>query len=243
MGLPANARTSPDGEKETACTQPPAGLTNSPQTVPNGSFSPQNVGAGLNNATVSLSYHQTWGGNADFLSTSLMYAEKTRAFMSALPAASKTLFGCQSMERTVDLIGFLSSFETHQLLSLSKEQMAIALITAGQRRLGSQQGTALWVAPGTTGNGELVLKRTPADESSGTVDIQQHQGRLPFQPTSLGVGGLRPHVGVPILRCGDNPVRILCPIDRCDQFIVLYRRQQLRSLVKCYGESDSTNLG
>ena len=47
IGLPANARTSPDGEKETVWTQPPAGLANSPQTVPNGSFSPQNVGAGL----------------------------------------------------------------------------------------------------------------------------------------------------------------------------------------------------
>ena len=62
--------------------------------------------------------------------------------MSALPAASKTLFGCQSMERTVDLIGFLRSFETHQLLSSSKEQIAIALITIGQLRLGFQQGTA-----------------------------------------------------------------------------------------------------
>jgi hypothetical protein len=44
---PENARTSPDGEKATVCTQPPAGLANSPQTVPNGSLSPQNVGAGL----------------------------------------------------------------------------------------------------------------------------------------------------------------------------------------------------
>lgn len=47
IDLPANASTSPDGEKETVCTQPPAGLENSPQTVPNGSFSPQNEGAGL----------------------------------------------------------------------------------------------------------------------------------------------------------------------------------------------------
>ena len=51
--------------------------------------------------------------------------------MSALPAASKTLFGCQSTERTVDLMGFLRSFETHQSLSSSKEQIAIAL-TIGQ---------------------------------------------------------------------------------------------------------------
>jgi len=48
--------------------------------------------------------------------------------MSALPAASKMLFGCQSMERTVDLMGFLRSFETHQSLSSSKEQIAIALM-------------------------------------------------------------------------------------------------------------------
>ena len=55
--------------------------------------------------------------------------------MSALPAANKTLFGCQSTERTVDLIGFLRSFETHQSLSLSKEQIAMALMT-DQRRFG-----------------------------------------------------------------------------------------------------------
>ena len=55
VGMPANARTSPDGEKETVRTKPPAGLANSPQTVPNGSFSPQNAGAGLNDAILSLS--------------------------------------------------------------------------------------------------------------------------------------------------------------------------------------------
>ena len=149
--------------------------------------------------------------------------------MSALPAASKTLFGCQSIERTVDLIGFLRSFETHQLLSSSKEQTAIALVTTGQLCSGLQQGTALWVAPCSASNGKLVLERTPADESGGTVNIQQHQGRLPFQPTGLGVGGLRPHVGVPILRRGDDPVRIWCPIDGRDQFVVLSGCQQPRS--------------
>jgi hypothetical protein len=56
-----------------------------------------------------------------------MYAENTLAFMSALPAARRTLFGCQSMESTVDRIGFFKSFETHQLLSGSNEQIAIAL--------------------------------------------------------------------------------------------------------------------
>jgi hypothetical protein len=47
--------------------------------------------------------------------------------MSALPAASKTLFGCHSTESTVERIGFLSCFATHQLLSGSNEQTAIAL--------------------------------------------------------------------------------------------------------------------
>ena len=119
------------------------------------------------------------GKHTHFLSTSLIYAEKTRAFMSALPAANKTLFGCQSMERTVDLIGFLRSFETHQSLSSSKEQIAMALKT-GQRRFGWSQRITLRVAPSTTGNSKLVLKRAPANESSSAVDIQQHQRRLPF---------------------------------------------------------------
>lgn len=35
--------------------------------------------------------------------------------------------GCQSSESTVDRIGFFKSFETHQLFSGSKEQIAIAL--------------------------------------------------------------------------------------------------------------------
>jgi hypothetical protein len=57
-----------------------------------------------------------------------MYAENTRAFMSALPAARSTLFGCQSTDRTVERMGFLRSLETHQLFSGSKEQIAIALV-------------------------------------------------------------------------------------------------------------------
>jgi hypothetical protein len=45
--LLAKASRSPDGENATACTQPPLGEPYSPQTVLNGSFSPQTVGAGL----------------------------------------------------------------------------------------------------------------------------------------------------------------------------------------------------
>lgn len=56
-----------------------------------------------------------------------MKADKTRAFMSALPAARRTLLGCQSTESTVDLMGFFKSLETHQSFSGSKEQTAIAL--------------------------------------------------------------------------------------------------------------------
>lgn len=56
-----------------------------------------------------------------------MNAENTLALASALPAAIKTLFGCQSMDKTVDLNGFLRCLETHQLFSSSKEQTAIVL--------------------------------------------------------------------------------------------------------------------
>jgi hypothetical protein len=72
--------------------------------------------------------------DAYFLSTSLMYAEKTRAFMSALPVASRTLFGCQSTASTVERSGFLSRRETHQLFSGSNEQIATALRTIVQHR-------------------------------------------------------------------------------------------------------------
>ena len=52
--------------------------------------------------------------------------------MSALPAASKTLFGCQPVEGTVGLMGFWKSFETCQLLSSSNEQITITLVTICQ---------------------------------------------------------------------------------------------------------------
>ena len=128
------------------------------------------------------------GGGTHFLSTSLMYAEKTRAFISELPAANRTLFGCQSIERTVDLMGFLRSFETHQLLSSSNEQTAMALMTTDQRK-GKQTGLSS-LAPSSTSNGKLVPERTPPNERSGTVDIQQHQSGLPLRPTGLRIGAL-----------------------------------------------------
>lgn len=58
---------------------------------------------------------------------SLIQAENTLAFMSAEPAASKMLLGCQSRDRTVDRRGFLIRLATHQLFSSSKEQTAMAL--------------------------------------------------------------------------------------------------------------------
>jgi hypothetical protein len=47
VNLLAKARTSPEGEKPTECTQPPDGLEYSPHTVLNGSFSPHTEGGGL----------------------------------------------------------------------------------------------------------------------------------------------------------------------------------------------------
>ena len=53
-------------------------------------------------------------------STPFTYAENTYALLSAVPAARSTLFGCQSMESTVERSGFLMCFDTHQLFSSSK---------------------------------------------------------------------------------------------------------------------------
>lgn len=47
--------------------------------------------------------------------------------MSALPAARRTLLGCQSTDRTVERMGFLRSLDTHQSPSGSNEQIAMAL--------------------------------------------------------------------------------------------------------------------
>ena len=68
--------------------------------------------------TVS-SRERTMSVRTNLVSTPFMYAEKTRALASALPAASKTEFGCQSSDSTVVLNGFLICFATHQLLSSS----------------------------------------------------------------------------------------------------------------------------
>jgi hypothetical protein len=94
--------------------------------------------------------------------------------MSALPAASKTLFGCQSTERTVERIGFLSCFATHQLLSGSKEQIAIALWNnQGRPDIDGECGVTVPHSPCTARNGEFILERAPADKSCRTIDAQQ----------------------------------------------------------------------
>ncbi len=108
--------------------------------------------------------------------------------MSALPAASKTLFGCQSTERTVERIGFLSCFATHQLLSGSKEQIAIALWD--QWELGQTSLMGMWscgASPCAARNGEFILERAPADKGGRTIDAQQDEGRLPDSAPSKRV--------------------------------------------------------
>lgn len=66
-----------------------------------------------------------------------MNAEKTRALASAEPAASKTLFGCQSIDKTVDRSGFFKCLEVHQLFSSSKEQTATDLMERGLVEVGN----------------------------------------------------------------------------------------------------------
>merc|ERR550534_157986 len=91
----------PDGLNPTQWTQPPPPLLYSAIRAPNGIFLPQGVASG-------------------FDSISLMYVENTLDLKSVLEAASRTLFGCQSTESTVERIGFLMCLLTHQLFSLSK---------------------------------------------------------------------------------------------------------------------------
>lgn len=110
LDSPTKASASPLGLNATPCTQPPAGVAHSPHTVPNGRRSPQTVGGGL-------------------ASTPLIKALKTRARMSAQPAAISTLLGCQSRERTVLRRGRLMCLATHQSLSSSKEQIEMMLYT------------------------------------------------------------------------------------------------------------------
>jgi hypothetical protein len=124
-----------------------------------------------------------------------MYAEKTRAFISALPEASSTLFGCQSTDNTVERIGFLRSFETHQLFSGSKEQMAIAL-QSNEWLIGSEERQNL---PGTTGHGEFILLGTPSNVRRRPVDPEQNEGGLPDEFARRRIGGLLPHICIPIL--------------------------------------------
>ena len=121
IDLPTKARTCSDGEEATVCTKPPEGLINSPQTVKNESFSPRNVGAGLEKGQF-LRHERPGIDSFTSCYTSPMYAKNTRAFMSALSAADKTLFGRQLTNRAVDLIGFRRRFDTHLLLSSLKER-------------------------------------------------------------------------------------------------------------------------
>lgn len=140
--------------------------------------------------------------------------------MSALPAASKTLFGCQSTERTVDRIGFLSRRETHQLFSGSNEQIAIALVinTSSEPLKSNRKDDHI---PSTTGYGKLVFKRTPTHICCCAVDPEEDKRWLPDLYTCQRVRSKRPHVGVAVLRGCHNPVGVGSPVNTGDEFVVL----------------------
>ena len=205
MDLPANARTSPDGEKETVWTQPPAGLANSLQTVPNGSFSPQNVGAGLDNIR-----EFTGSSRTRKLRLLLVYILDVRREHAGLHV--RTSSGQQDIVRmpTDGKDGGPDRF----LEELRDPPITLLIKRADRDRPDNDQlvnpsntnQTAVWIAPSSASNSKLILQRTPPNESSGAIDIEQHQRRLPFSPARLGVGRLSPHVRVPILRGGNDPV-------------------------------------
>lgn len=77
--------------------------------------------------------------------------------------------------------------------------------------------------PSTTSNGKLIFERAPLDVRSGPVDSKQDQSRLPDRLAGLRIGSLLPDVGIPILRGGNNAVRVGGPINRCDEFVVLIK--------------------
>ena len=124
--------------------------------------------------------------------------------MSALPAASKTLFGCQSMESNGGPDGLLEQFRDPPVALLVKRADCDSSDNNVSPEL--EKRTAPWIAPSSASNGELVFKWAPPHERGGTIDIEQHQSRLPLQPAGFGGGCLSPHVCVPILRSGDDPV-------------------------------------
>ena len=205
MNLPANARTSPEGEKETVWTQPPAGLANSLQTVPNGSFSPQNVGAGLENireSTIS-SRMRDWR-------SLLVYILDVRREYAGLHVCASS--GQQNIVR-VPVDGkdggpdrFLEELRDPPITLLIKRADSDRPDNNQPVNPSNTNQTAVWIAPSSASNSKLILQRTPPNESSGTIDVEQHQRRLPFGPARLGVGRLSPHVRVPILRGGNDPV-------------------------------------
>lgn len=82
---------------------------------------------------------------------------------------------------------------------------------------------------------KLVLPRTPPDTRRGPIDPQQHQHGLPL---SLLIQ--RPYVGIPILRTGDDPIRLRRPRDGSDHLVVLRENHQHNTL---HDETMQTYLG
>ena len=76
-------------------------------------------------------------------------------------------------------------------------------------------------APSTARDGKLIFEGRPAHERRGAVDAQKDEGGLPDGRARLGIGGLRPDVGVPVLGRGYDLVRVGRPVDRGDDCVVL----------------------
>lgn len=87
-------------------------------------------------------------------------------------------------------------------------------------------------APSTRGDCELVLVGRPTDVSGRAIDPKDDESGFPDDFAGGRIGDFSPDIGITILRAGDNTVCLRSPIDRSDNFVVLwtvYRRKRIRT--------------
>jgi len=78
-------------------------------------------------------------------------------------------------------------------------------------------------SPSTAGHSEFILLGAPFDVCRCSVDPEQYESGLPDKPSGFRVGLFLPDIGIPILRASNNAIGVGCPINGCNEFVVLDR--------------------